>query len=84
MYTRIVQVYNAAWLDGEFINDADLNPMQIELLRAKLQTRWIGMHVTDEEIRLSWKSFLSAKYSHPPELGGYALFPEQNRWKMLD
>jgi hypothetical protein len=60
-FDRIVEVYNDVWLDGDF-NTADITEMQIELLRLKLQTRWIGIDLSDDEIRLTWKSFFTAKY----------------------
>jgi hypothetical protein len=59
-FDRIITVYSAAWLDGD-INAADLFPLQIQLLHERLRNE-TGRFYSDEEIRLSWRSFFQAKY----------------------
>jgi len=62
---RIVKIYNEAWLDGD-IQSAGLFPLQLQLLRERLRNK-CGYHYSDEEIRLSWKSFFLGKYPREPE-----------------
>jgi hypothetical protein len=62
---RIIKIYNEAWLDGD-IQGAGLFPLQLQLLRERLRNI-CGYNYSDEEIRLTWKSFFAAKYPPKPK-----------------